>query len=285
MDAIGDRRQFDRLPGGGYAYTLLDDAVRVEVRHLRRDHHQLHGECDVLCDWSGVLRYHSSLSRADLNLSSQSARKALAKHCAERARTKPDDFDWMGVIDASCLEIIQAERQGTADLVLDDAPTPAAPQELTVHGISLQTDSHGQLIADGGGLKSLIELLILGELARREIPVLFCDWEWNAVRHLGRKRRLFGTTRLPHLHYMQCVNPLAVELDHIRRACDAHQIQVVGIDSIGACVDGKLADDDVARAYNRCLSQLPATLAAAHIPKSVADPTVGCEGVRLRLFS
>jgi hypothetical protein len=47
---IGDRRAFDRLPGGGYAYTLIDDLVRVEVRYLRWEFRQLHAEVDVLCD-------------------------------------------------------------------------------------------------------------------------------------------------------------------------------------------------------------------------------------------
>lgn len=92
---IGDRRSFERLSGGGYVYALVDEAVRIELRHLRRESRQLHAEVDVQADWAGVSRHKQSLS-CDLNLSSQTARKSLAKHCAERAKTKPGDFDWMG---------------------------------------------------------------------------------------------------------------------------------------------------------------------------------------------
>ena len=85
-------------------FVLVDEAVRIEFRYLRREARQLHAEVDVQCTWAGVQRHKSSLSCADLNLSSQSARKSLAKYCAERAKTKPDDFDWVGAIDAACLE-------------------------------------------------------------------------------------------------------------------------------------------------------------------------------------
>jgi hypothetical protein len=65
-----------------------------------------------------------------------------------------------------------------------------------------------------------------------------------------------------------------VECDDIRRFCDERQIQFIAIDSIGAACDGKLADDDVARAYNRALDHLPPSLAAAHTPKNEADDAV-----------
>jgi integrase len=104
---IGNRTSFDRLPGGGYAFTMIDDAVRIELRHLRRESRQLHAEVDVQAEWAGVRRHKKSLSCADLNLSSQSARKPLAKHCGERARTKGDEFDWLGAIDAACIEAIR----------------------------------------------------------------------------------------------------------------------------------------------------------------------------------
>jgi len=267
---VGSRTRFDRLPGG-YVYELLDEPLRIEVRHLRRDR-GLHAEVDVQCEWAGVPRHNKSLSCADMNLSSQTARRTLAKFCAERAKTKPDDFDWQIAIDAACLEVIAAERDGVAAIVLDDALAEGPPQDFTVHGLRIPADSHSMLIADGGGLKSLLIELVLGEMARRGIPVALLDWEWSAERHLARKKRLFGSARLDHFHYMPCRNPLSVEADHIRRFCAEAGIQFLGIDSISAACDGKLADDDVARAYNRALAELPPSLSAAHIPKGTLDP-------------
>jgi hypothetical protein len=104
------QRTFTRLPGDGYA--LLDgEGVRVEVRHLRREHHQLYAEVDVQCDWAGAQRIGGSLSCSDLNLSSQTARSGRAKYCAERARSRAGEFDWTGMIDDACQRVIVAERE------------------------------------------------------------------------------------------------------------------------------------------------------------------------------
>jgi hypothetical protein len=272
IEAIGNRRTFDRLAGGGYAYTLIDDAVRVEVRHVRREFRQLHAEVDVLCDWAGASRHNGSLSRADLNLSSQTARKTLAKYCAERAHTKADDFDWMGVIDATCIEVIAADREGEAPIILDDAPD-LEDRDHNVHGLLVPADSTSMIIAHGDSLKSLVLLVVGGELARRGIPVLYTDWEWTPDRHLRRKRRLFGGERLDTLHYLRCHAPLAVEADRIRRYCDQHRIAFVVGDSVAFACDGKLSDDDTAIRFHRvCANDLPPSLWAAHVPKSTVGP-------------
>ncbi len=269
---IGNRRAFDRLPGGGYAYTMIDDAVRVEVRHLRREFRQLHAEVSVLCDWAGASRHNGSLSCADLNLSSQTARKTLAKYCAERAHTKPDDFDWMGVIDGTCIEVIEADRAGEAPIILDDAPE-LDDRDFDVHGIQIPADATSMLIAHGDSLKSLLLLLIIGTLAQRGTPVLYLDWEWNAARHKHRKRRLFGCDRLTTLHYLRCHAPLSIEADRIHRYCDQHHIAFVGGDSVAFACDGKLADDDTAVRFHRvCANDLPPSLWAAHVPKSTVGP-------------
>ncbi len=268
---VGSRTDFQRLPGGGYVFVLVDDAVRIELRHLRRESRQLHAEVDVQCLWAGVARHKKSLSCADLNLSSQAARRSLAKYCAERAKTKPDDFDWMGAIDAACLECIQAERTGADVIVLDDAPTVAA-QDHNIFGLKVPADAASIIIAHGDGLKSVILLLVLGTLATLGKRVLYLDYEWTAARHVARKRRLFGQARLENLRYLRCHGPLVVEVDAIRRYCDAHRIEFIGLDSIGLACDGKLADDDTAIRFHRALGSLPPSLCAAHVPKSSIGP-------------
>lgn len=267
---IGDRRTFEKLAGGGYAYVLVDDAVRVELRYLRREHGHLHAEADVKCEWAGALRHGDSLSCADLNLSSQSARRSLGKYCAERAKTRPDDFDWMGAIDAACLEVIRAEREGDEVIVLDDAPD-VVDRDVDVFGLKVPTDAASMLIAHGDSLKSLIDLLVLGTLAQRGHRVLYLDWEWTADRHRARKCRLFGSERLDGLHYLRCRAPLVIEADRIRRYCDGNQIAFVAVDSVGLACDGKLIDDDVAVRFHRALATLPPALCAAHVPKSAVS--------------
>jgi hypothetical protein len=275
---IGDRRLLQRLPGGGFAYVLMDDAVRIEARHLRRDGGQLHGEVDVQADWAGASRHNGSLSSAWMNLSSQPTRKQLANYCAQRAKTKPEDFDWFGTIDAGCIEIIAADRRGDDVIILDDAPD-VVDRDVDVCGLRVPADAASMVIAHGDSLKSLVALLVLGTLAQRDIPVLYCDWEWSAARHKARKRRLFGADRLDGLHYLRCRAPLVVEADRIRRYCDEHRIAFLAIDSVGLACDGKLGDDDVAIRFHRALGSLPPALCAAHVPKSAAGPDATADPV------
>jgi hypothetical protein len=274
-EPIGNRRIFQPLAGGGYGFSLIDDGVLVEIRRVRIERHQVFGEVNVICEWAGASTFQDtkSISCADLNLSSLPAISARAKHCAARAKSRPQDFDWLGALDDACRLVIEAERHSTAGIVLDDAPEDGPPRDFLVHGLAIPADSHSHLVCDGGGLKSLIILLVLGEMAKAGIPVGLVDWEWNAARHLARKQRLFGADRLEHLHYLRCRNSLSVERDHVRRFCDERRLQFIGIDSIGAACDGKLADDDVARAFNRALDDLPPSLAAAHVPKAPTEAT------------
>jgi integrase len=269
---IGSRTRFVRLPGGGYVYDLIDEAVTIELRYLRREHGHLYAEVDVQCSWADVRRHNGSISCADHNLSSQTARKSLAKYCAERAKTKPDDFDWMGAIDASCLETIKAERYGDDPIVLDDADD-TIEQDHDVLGLAVPADSTSLIAAHGGSLKSLITLFVVGNLALAGMRVLYLDWEWTAERHKARKRKLFGTERIPNLYYLRCKSPITVEVDRIRRFADKHNIVFFGVDSVGLAADGKLADDDTAIRFHRALGSLPGgKLCAAHVPKSSLAP-------------
>lgn len=267
-EPIGDRRRIERIPGGGWAYALIDEGVRIEARYLRSDHGQLYGEIDVRADWAGAVRHKGSLSCAYQNLSSLAARKALAKHCAERAKTIPDAFDWQAAIDAAAIEIITATRQGVdRPIVLDDAPD-VVEHDHEVYGLRVPADATSMLIAHGDSLKSMLTLLVLGTLAQRGQPVLYLDWEWSADRHRRRKHRLFGVDRLDALHYMRCHAPLVTEADRIRRYCDEQGITFVAVDSVGLACDGPLKDDDVAVRFHRALASIRPALCAAHVPKS-----------------
>ena len=267
FEPIGNRKLFQPLAGGGYGFTLIDDDVRIEVRHLHRRDHSLYGEVDVQCDWAGTQNFERSLSCANQNLSSQTARTSLAKYCARRAKTGPDDFDWEGVVDEACRRVILADRGGDDIIVLDDAPT-VTERDFDVHGLRVPADASSMLIAHGDSLKSMVLLYILGTLAQRGVPVLYQDWEWTADRHLARKRRLFGLDRLEHLKYLRLNAPLEMEADRVRRFCDQESIKFIGVDSVGLAANGKLADDDTAIRFHRALSHLPPSLCAAHVPKS-----------------
>lgn len=267
-ELIGDRRVIERIPGGGWAYVFVDEGVRVEARYLRADHGQLYGEVDVRADWAGATRHKGSLSCAYQNLHSLTARRALAKHCAARAKTPPDAYDWPAAIESACIEIISAARQGAdRPIVLDDAPD-VVERDHEVYGLRVPADATSMLIAHGDSLKSMLTLLVLGTLAQRGHAVLYLDWEWSADRHRRRKQRLFGPDRLERFHYMRCQAPLVTEADRIRRYCDEQAITFVAVDSVGMACDGPLKDDEVAVRFHRALASIRPALCAAHVPKS-----------------
>jgi hypothetical protein len=275
---IGDRRTFARLPGGGYVYTLLDEGVRIEVRHLRRAWGAMHAEVDVQCEWAGAMRHGLSLSCADLNLSLQTARTTLGKHCAARSRSEAGvkdgeapQFDWTGVIDAVCIETLRAERQGDDSLALDDAPDLVA-STVDVWGLQVPLDGPSLLVAPGGGLKSLVLLLVAGTLALQGHTVLYLDYEWTAARHKARKQRLFGDEPIPGLRYIRCKGALTHELPRLRKEVEQHGVTFCVLDSVGMACEGPLKDDDVARGFYAAQAHLPPTLNAGHVTKAqVAD--------------
>ena len=272
MTPVGDRRLLERLPGGGLAYVLVDEAIRIEARYLRSEHGQLYGEVTVLADWAGATKHNGSLAAAYQNFSSLTARRALAKYCADRARTTRDAFDWGAVIESACIEIIAAARAGDSQaIVLDDA-VEAPARDFDVLGLRLPADATSLLVAQGDSLKSMVVLLVLGELARRGTAVMLIDWEWTADRHLARKRRLFGDERLPGLRYWKCHGPLTTEADRIRTYCDEHAIAFLGVDSVGLACDGPLKDDETAIRFHRALGSLRPAVAVAHVPKSAMGP-------------
>src|SRR5262245_31602028 len=274
--------QFHAVPGGGfYVLNVIDAATRdelisIEARRLRRESGRLYAEIDIRCEWAGVPHINGTLTCGTWNLSSQQSRKALAKHCAERARTQPGDFDWLLYVDSLCLRAIQEERTENPSIVLDDAPVVEA---VTDHDIisdgslsfKIPADATSFLVAPGDRLKSLLALYIGVTLARRGIRVLFCDWEMSAHRHRLRKERFIGNERLDNLRYQQMQQPLPISLDSMRRECDRQHVDFLIVDWVSMAVDGKMTDDDTALRFHRALRQLPTTLALAHVSKSTLD--------------
>jgi len=270
---IGSRWKFLRLAGGGYAYELTDEGSRIELRYLRRERGQLIAEVDVLCPFAARRRPNNTIVCGDLILSSLSHRRSWAKHCADRAETE-DSMDWQDAIDGACIETIKAERYGADPIVLDDAEE-LVDRDVCVEGITIPADAASMLVAHGGTYKSLLLLYVLGSLALDGRKVLYLDFEWNAARHRGRKRKMFGTDRIDGLFYLRCQSPLTVEIDRIRRFADKHEITFFGVDSVGLAADGKLADDDTAIRFHRALGSLPGgKLCLAHVPKTALTPDV-----------
>ena len=155
--------------------------------------------------------------------------------------------------------------------MLDDAPD-AIERDFDVCGLRVPADAASMLIAHGDSLKSMILLYVLGTLALRGHIVLFCDWEWTAARHKARKRRLFGTDRIPNLRYMRCRAPLVTEADRIQKYTRGRGRRLhgrgFGRPRLRRQAHGRRRGDPVPSGARN----LPPALCAAHVSKSSLGP-------------
>ena len=202
--------EFERLEEGRYRLTESRFGIEIEADHLRRERGQLYGEVTTKCAIGGARTTGDGiLSSGNVNLSSQQVRDTQGKYLAARARTGTE-LDWTGLLEEFCHRVLTAERQGDPAVSLRDVQLPSTADEMVVDidGLAVLLRHPAIIYGDGGVLKSMLVLYILGRLAQRGIRVLFCDWELDAADHCSRLEQLFGDA-MPDVAYLRCDRPLA----------------------------------------------------------------------------
>jgi hypothetical protein len=262
-------REFQRLGEGWYRWTVLGPGIQFEIDRLRLEKSQWVGELTVRCDLAGARTIAGELPPADFNLSSVTARQQRAKYLAERANTKPEDIDWLRLIEEFCLLVLQRERTGEPAARLCEFPEPTADQEFEIDGFHLLKDEPTILFGDGGSLKSMLALHFLGVLAERGIPTLFCDWEFSIGQHRSRLGKLFGAQMPRELYYIRCHRPIAAEADRIRRIIREKQIGYMAIDSVAYACSGAPESSEATTEFQRAARSLGVgSLWTAHVNRS-----------------
>ena len=259
MTAAGDFYAFEGR------YTQKADRFSLDVDRLRRERHELIGELSVRVfspeDPAGVV-----VSCADMNLSSQRARVERAKFLTERAQS--NGYDFFGLVETFCQQVITAERQGTPAIYLRDLPRPTADVEYSVDGFPILRHHPMILFGDGGTGKSILSLHWAGRLALEGWRILYADWELSAGDHRLRLEQLFGED-MPPVQYVRCDKPLAHELDRIRKICRAEKIEYLVVDSVAVACAGPAEASEVCTEYFRALRSLSiGSLNLAHITKA-----------------
>jgi hypothetical protein len=190
------RREF-RRQGDAYVLRLPDLGIAFHVDRVRRDRHELVGELAVECGMAGARTVGGSLSVADFNLSSLTARVQRGLHLRERSRA--EDVDWQGLLEELCQRVIAEERTGVAAVSLRDVPRPEADSGREVLGVPLLLRHPLILFGDGGSAKSYLALYMAGELARSGVRVGMLDWELDGGDHRVRLEAIYGGGR-PTVH-------------------------------------------------------------------------------------
>jgi hypothetical protein len=242
--------------------------VALELSRLRRERGSPIGELAVRTDIAGASTFDGNLlSVGDLWLSNPRARADRASLLARKARTG-ERVDFEALLEEFATRVLEAERRGSASILLRDAPRPTADAVLEVAGFPLLKRHPLILFGDGGTGKSLLALYIAGELARRGIAVELFDWELGEEDHRERLERLFGAD-MPLLRYKRCVRPLVIEQEAIRRDIQDYRIEYAVFDSVAFACDGPPEAAEVAARYLGVVRGLNlGSLHVAHINKS-----------------
>jgi hypothetical protein len=275
--AIGD--------GERYRFTLEAIVLEFEAAHVRRKADDLYAQVTVRCGIAGARVYRRAdvtdawptLTISTENLSSAYARTRFGKILREQSRTP--QIDWTRLVDEFAIRVLDAEGVGHPSVLLTDVPDRVDDGYYTVHGVKLATHGVSGIYAKGDSAKSLFTLAILGELARRGVPTLLADFEWDAVPHKRRSAQLWPDGEQPPIRYRQCTRPLVHEAESIRRDVLDHGIRYFAIDSVAPACHDKPEFADTAIAFNRAARYIAGSQAGqlwlGHIVKNAA---IGMEG-------
>ncbi len=259
--------QFKQESGEQYQLTLPQGGISIEADRLRREHNELNCELCVRCALPGARTYDGVLSVADFNLSSARARSERAKLLSSLSNTKPEEIDWIGILEEFSQRVLAAEREGQPAIDLRDLQKPGPDDSISIDGLSLPKRHPAFIFGDGGAAKSYVALYLAGRMAQRGINVALFDWELAGEDHRDRLERLFGDS-MPRIYYARCERALVYEIDRLKRIVRENSIDYALFDSVAFATDGPPEAAESASRYFRAVRQIGlGSLHIAHITK------------------
>ena len=125
-------------------------------------------------------------------------------------------LDWTGLLEELAQRVLEAEREGEPDELLNEGPPSEPAAILDVAGLKLPARHPSILFGDGDSGKSMLLLWVLGNLRQRGLKVGLADWELTADDHRQRLREMFPENT-PDVRYLRCARPIVHEADRLRR--------------------------------------------------------------------
>ena len=277
MDPI-IRREDDRI------FCLwMEQGLGIGFESLREKPDGLHGEVSVqTIDATMVKSGHVHWAR--LNLSSTSARLALARFLA--TRVKQGKVDWHSLIEYACTATAQAFREGKPAIALSTVP-PVLDRPYALFPL-LPLGQTCVLYGDGGSGKSYIALSLALSLAtlhglpsglRPQIQgcTLYLDYETDSQEQSRRRTLLstgLGLPEPPEVHYQRMERPLADDLQRIKSDVRRLRPVLLIVDSIAPACGGEPESAEVILRFFNTIRELApdsTRLILSHISKGDLD--------------
>ncbi|MGE0359679.1 MAG: hypothetical protein AB7H93_16500 [Vicinamibacterales bacterium] len=256
--ALADDSRFQKLGDGHYSLSGPDHlGTELEVRHVRRERHQLHGELTVRVSLAGVQTIHGVLLTSTVNLSNVRDRDGIARALADRTTTTEALPDWRRLIDDLGIYVTLAETEGDPAVPLTGQRSAVKTAGLhRVLGFSLPDRLPAIVFGDGDSLKTMTLDAIAVALARQGIAVGIVDAEMSAEVHQDRVARLTGGTSPGTVVYLACSRPLLYDLDRVTEMVRTHRLGYVLFDSVGFLAHDRPESPEAALGYFRAVRSL-----------------------------
>lgn len=279
------QRTFDRN-GLGYVMGIAMLDTEIAVDRLSRSRGETHGELTITCGLPVIRSLDGHVHQARFNLSSSSARAALARILAQRAPAEA--LDWAELLEDFCRRVLAAERHGEPVVKVGGLPIPLAPSFRLA---PLLPDGQVTILFGEGGvgkstLACLLGVSVVTGLAivegwqPRRAPVLYLNWEASADSINRRVRGIALGAHIPELVTLDHVDcrrrgPLAGFAEDIARQIAAEDYGLVVVDSVGMAsgtsAEGADANETAIRLFAAFGYLGTTVLAIDHVSKATAD--------------
>lgn len=272
--------------GLGYVMSVPEIMAEFSVDRMTRRGGETHGELTVTCGLPGSRSTDGHLHQARFNLSSTSARTALAKTLTHRSNA--DDVDWFDLLETFCRSVLGSEREGDPIEYVGALPIPVGESYRLMP--LLPEGQTTILYGDGGTGKSTLAAAIAASVETgaviiegwipRQSPVLYLDWEAGKASINRRVRGVAIGAHIPsvvQIRHADCRRrgPVAGFAEDVARYIDREGIGLVIVDSIGMASgtssEGSDANESAIRLFSAFGFLGTTILAIDHISKAAAE--------------
>jgi hypothetical protein len=241
-DPVIERPKPFRREGLGYVYEPVGAegemlGVSLKIDSLRRRGVDIVGEVLVETTLPGVPGH---LVQTVQNISGAEARAKFARVLEAKTRGVP--LDWAGIVEAFCVGVLRADREGTPFVKVGDLPDDTGEVADTVRHL-VQTGRINEVHGPGGDGKGWLATFVsacvqsgvdLAHLRVQQANVLYLDWEDDGYTLNRRLKAAAKGLGLPpvRIDYRQCHGALKEQVLQVARHTSAEQVGLIIVDSV-----------------------------------------------------